>query len=798
MQDGFKGQARMGGAGGPATQVLETSGPTILDIGAIADGQGFKRVGSTVVGVALVGSDEKAGVSSADTTPGYLGTKIVTTAGHVTLTIVNPASNETLRITLPNVGPGAATTGTAGVTSITTDAQGRITAIAIASYALQSTSITAGSGLSGGGDFSTSRTISMPAVGPGATTTGTAGVTSITTDAQGRITAIATASYALQSTTITAGAGLSGGGDFSTSRTISMPAVGPGATTTGTAGVTSITTDAQGRVTAIATATYLTAAAPVDAQYLALATNATLTVERVFTPSTGLTAVDGGAGSAYTLTNNLSTGVAAASQTAIFSTNANGRGVLQSTSNATRGGFDFGTTPVLKIEENLTVASATSAVLDIFAMQAVTVTVTLTNAITTATGFDYFTIKAPTISAASAVNITACATFSVQGPPVLAGSATATALTAARIAGTWVNTANTGNCLRLSPDFVPTSGTAAFNALSIGYSINQTGGANGTITGINVNATETALIGTHDLMNLQISSASRFKVASPSGTTAVTLTGTGAATLAFATTSRNFSISLDNTGGVTTFTPNSAAAGFLFSAAGALATLNSTSMTVPVGVTGSTSASGNLLLASTTNATKGLIQIGGSTGMIYNEATQRLGIGAAPTAGTIMLSGLANPLVTMTSNSNSGAAGVDFRNADNTARVVITSYGSSDGSTTFGASRNSTSAFRAVVGRLNIGTDTAADLVFGTQDVERFRVISTGNLQFTAVNFVLDTTTGTKIGTATTQKLGFWNVTPVIQPAAITAPTGGAIIDAESRVAIGTLITRLQTLGLTA
>lgn len=33
-----------------------------------------------------------------------------------------------------------------------------------------------------------------------------------------------------------------------------------------------------------------------------------------------------------------------------------------------------------------------------------------------------------------------------------------------------------------------------------------------------------------------------------------------------------------------------------------------------------------------------------------------------------------------------------------------------------------------------------------------------------AGNVILATTTGTKIGTATTQKLGFWNATPVVQP----------------------------------
>ena len=37
-----------------------------------------------------------------------------------------------------------------------------------------------------------------------------------------------------------------------------------------------------------------------------------------------------------------------------------------------------------------------------------------------------------------------------------------------------------------------------------------------------------------------------------------------------------------------------------------------------------------------------------------------------------------------------------------------------------------------------------------------------------AVNFVLNATTGTKIGTATTQKLGFFNATPIVQPTEIT------------------------------
>lgn len=40
------------------------------------------------------------------------------------------------------------------------------------------------------------------------------------------------------------------------------------------------------------------------------------------------------------------------------------------------------------------------------------------------------------------------------------------------------------------------------------------------------------------------------------------------------------------------------------------------------------------------------------------------------------------------------------------------------------------------------------------------------------VNVTLGTTTGTKFGTGVTQKLGFWNATPIVQP---TASTQGAL-----------------------
>ncbi len=74
----------------------------------------------------------------------------------------------------------------------------------------------------------------------------------------------------------------------------------------------------------------------------------------------------------------------------------------------------------------------------------------------------------------------------------------------------------------------------------------------------------------------------------------------------------------------------------------------------------------------------------------------------------------------------------------------------------------------------------------------------TGTVTITDVNVVLSATTGTKIGTATTQKLGFWNATPVVQGAAVADASGGGTVDAEARTALNTLLARMRTYGLIA
>jgi len=73
------------------------------------------------------------------------------------------------------------------------------------------------------------------------------------------------------------------------------------------------------------------------------------------------------------------------------------------------------------------------------------------------------------------------------------------------------------------------------------------------------------------------------------------------------------------------------------------------------------------------------------------------------------------------------------------------------------------------------------------------------NIQiFDARNIQLGRTNGTKIGTGTDQKIGFFGKTPVDQPATVNDPAGGLTVDAEARTAINSLIDRAQELGLIA
>jgi hypothetical protein len=77
----------------------------------------------------------------------------------------------------------------------------------------------------------------------------------------------------------------------------------------------------------------------------------------------------------------------------------------------------------------------------------------------------------------------------------------------------------------------------------------------------------------------------------------------------------------------------------------------------------------------------------------------------------------------------------------------------------------------------------------------RMYIDAAGALNFVAgSNIVLATTTGTMVGTATNQLLGFWGKTPVDQPAAVADATGAGDVVAQ----LNSLLARVRETGLIA
>ena len=170
------------------------------------------------------------------------------------------SSDVTLNLADTAVTPavyGDATT----IPQITVDQQGRITlaagvAVSFSGYVPTSRTLTAGTGLSGGGDLSANRTFDLANTTVTPATYGDASnVAQITVDQQGRITAavnvpVTAAGFVPTSRTLTAGTGLTGGGDLSANRTFDLANTAVAAASYGGAAtVATFTVDAQGRLT---------------------------------------------------------------------------------------------------------------------------------------------------------------------------------------------------------------------------------------------------------------------------------------------------------------------------------------------------------------------------------------------------------------------------------------------------------------------------------------------------------------------------------------------------------------------
>lgn len=104
------------------------------------------------------------------------------------------------------------------------------------------------------------------------------------------------------------------------------------------------------------------------------------------------------------------------------------------------------------------------------------------------------------------------------------------------------------------------------------------------------------------------------------------------------------------------------------------------------------------------------------------------------------------------------------------------------------------------------GGGTITYIIARTSTATIFQVNPTTITIGDAVDIVLNTTTGTKFGTSTSQKIGFYNATPIVQPTTATAAatfvanTGTAVNDASTfdGYTLGSAIKALRNLGILA
>lgn len=195
---------------------------------------------------------------------------------------------------------------------------------------------------------------------------------------------------------------------------------------------------------------------------------------------------------------------------------------------------------LLNLTGTATVASATSATLDIFKTTADTTTITGTTAITTAKGFNKVSFYQPTYTDASAVTISQAATVYIEGAPLAAGSVTITNPYALRVAAGTIDfhgelsfnalnvtiSSGTAKLAYVRPSNSGVTNLAYFgfnatfgfngasgvqNGIHINPGINQSGtaGYNGLLVNVVENSTGSGL---KNLLDLQLAGASKFRV----------------------------------------------------------------------------------------------------------------------------------------------------------------------------------------------------------------------------------------------------------------------------------------------
>lgn len=144
--------------------------------------------------------------------------------------------------------------------------------------------------------------------------------------------------------------------------------------------------------------------------------------------------------------------------------------------------------------------------------------------------------------------------------------------------------------------------------------------------------------------------------------------------------------------------------------------------------------------------------IDGNSGFVYDPVNVTLGFGAAPHASGGRMQAIGGGSAEATTLTTQITA---FHNSDAILCARRTAATDAEGCIW---SKNGTSS---------IGSSTNTPIALMTNAADRVTISADGTTATLAeaLNLVLGTTTGTKFGTATTQKISFFNSTPIVQPA---------------------------------
>jgi hypothetical protein len=221
---------------------------------------------------------------------------------------------------------------------------------------------------------------------------------------------------------------------------------------------------------------------------------------------------------------------------------------------------------------------------------------------------------------------------------------------------------------------------------------------------------------------------------------------------------------------------------------------NPTAGTIAISITGGAP----VLTTGSIPFSNGTALIQDNANFFWDDTNNRLGIGTnAPTDRITVLGGgiyaksaVGGNILQLVNSSNVTALTVDNSNARLLARSINLT------TPTYGFLTASTYGLGQTGTQVSLIANSIAVLAASSS------LITVAN----GVNFAFNTGTGTKLGTATTQKLSFWNATPIAQPTTtVTAATyvglGGGNIqqnDTFDGYTIAKIVKALRNIGLLA